>query len=155
VTSRGSRKYNPRDGPLLEEEPGARRPERTERRQPSRQLPQQKDRSSASDVAPPAASSRRRAGNRIAHTHVSGFVQPTGSCLNMQTTDTSEESVTMYQTTRHRIPADSNLNIFCYYTSFYVCVPSLLCSPEVLQYRFCTHFFLRHGCYHSRRTHLY
>jgi hypothetical protein len=77
VTSRGSRKFNPRDGLLQEEDPGAWRPERTERRQPSRHLLQQKDRSSASsrgpssDATPPATDSRRRASNRRAQTQVS------------------------------------------------------------------------------------
>jgi hypothetical protein len=44
VTPRGSRRYSPREEPLLEEGLGAWRPERTEHRQQSRLLPEQRER---------------------------------------------------------------------------------------------------------------
>jgi hypothetical protein len=80
LTSRGSHKYSPRDEPLLEGV-DTWRPERQERRQPSRQLPQQshsRGRSSAprrgpnSTAEPSAAGSSRNTGIRRTDTHVSG-----------------------------------------------------------------------------------
>jgi len=66
--SRGSRKYNPRDERLIVESPGAWHPERTQRRQSSKQLPPQQ--SAPSDHSS-AVKSRKRTSSRSAIIHVS------------------------------------------------------------------------------------
>lgn len=68
ATSRGSRKYNPRDERLVVESPGARHPERTQRHQSSEQLPSQQ---SAPSDRSSAVKSRKRTSSRSAVIHVS------------------------------------------------------------------------------------